>query len=259
VSDAVCLLDVGNSGTKWLAVDASNAVVRGRCDTEKMVDTLSDQLRGAVVLVSSVAAIELQDALAVSLGAKCKQLWFAQSRETLDGLVNSYADPQRMGVDRWLAMLAAYRRVSGRLCVVDAGSALTIDLVAAQGQHEGGFIIPGTALMQRALFSDTGRVRYSMSSDSSLAPGCSTAEAVNHGLLLAQVGAVKLAMERASMQGETPALLLCGGGALELAKVLELPHTLAPTLIFEGLLLQAQQEVPGMLDFEDLASTLFAL
>lgn len=292
MSDAVCLLDVGNSGTKWWCLDAADSVAHGRCDTDTIVDTLADQLQGAAVLVSSVAAIELQETLSAALEPRCKQVWFAQSRSSLDGLVNSYAEPERMGVDRWLAMLAAYRRVSGRLCVVDAGSALTIDLVAADGRHEGGFIMPGTALMERALFADTRRVRYSAPSDASLAPGCSTAEAVSHGLLLAQVGAINLAIAKARAEGiesaesaatsasvghagrvdgvdrvdgvndvddaetDNPELLLCGGGAPQLAKVLDLPHTLAPSLVFEGLLRQAQLEAPGMLDFKAVAPRL---
>ena len=76
------------------------------------------------------------------------------------------------------------------LCVIDAGSALTIDIVSAAGQHEGGYIIPGAALMERALLLDTDRVRFDEEVGYALAPGTSTAEAVRHGIALAQAGAV---------------------------------------------------------------------
>jgi type III pantothenate kinase len=213
MSGATLLLDIGNSAAKWMCVGALGTLRVGRVDTDSLIDELGDDLVGATVLVSSVAAPYKQKALSVQLSGLSKSVWFAVSRVSLDGLVNSYEDAERMGVDRWLAMLAARQRVRGRVCVVDAGSALTVDLVAADGCHEGGYIIPGMALMERALFADTGRVRDSAPANASLAPGRSTAEAVSHGLLLAQAGAVHLAMSVAEAQGERPQLLLCGGGS----------------------------------------------
>ncbi|MDP5053274.1 MAG: type III pantothenate kinase, partial [Congregibacter sp.] len=122
-----------------------------------------------------------------------------------------------------------------------------IDLVAQDGCHEGGFIIPGTALMERALFADTGRVRDSLPASMSIDPGRSTAQAVSHGILLAQAGAVQLAMTSAASRGARPQLLLCGGGAAQLAAVLSIDYEQAPNLVFEGLLRQAALEVPELL------------
>ena len=138
-----------------------------------------------------------------------------------------------MGVDRWLAMLGARDRNSGRLCVVDAGSALTIDLVSAAGEHEGGYIIPGPELMERALLLDTDRVRFSEDADYTLAPGTSTAEAVRHGIALAQAGAVSIALEQVT--GDAPALLFCGGGGEDLMRLLNRGGHWTPELVFEGL------------------------
>ena len=140
-----------------------------------------------------------------------------------------------MGVDRWLAMLAARARCTDRLCVVDAGSALTIDLVAASGQHEGGYIIPGPALMARSLQRDTQRVRYAARDDVSLEPGTDTASAVGNGIALAQCGAVELALQRCD--GDAPALFLTGGGGAALQRLLQRPATLVEDLVFEGLAL----------------------
>ncbi|MFK8042408.1 type III pantothenate kinase [Congregibacter sp.] len=248
----VLLLDIGNSATKWLSLDSRTEVTEGRIETTKIVDALKPQLKDATVLVSSVAAPALQNSLSADLATLCRQICFAQSRSSVNDLVNSYADPERMGVDRWLAMLGARRRVAGRICVVDAGSALTIDLVAEDGRHEGGYIIPGVALMERALFADTDRVRDSLPSGASIAPGCSTAEAVSHGLLLAQAGAVSLSLSHAAASGEAPEVLMCGGGADDLAQVLDVEVTIAPRLVLEGLLLQAQIECADLLDYPAL-------
>ena len=138
-----------------------------------------------------------------------------------------------MGVDRWLAMLAARKRCSGRVCVVDAGSALTIDFVDADGLHQGGYIIPGPLLMERALLLDTGLVRFAEDVDYGLAPGRSTAEAVRHGIALSQAGALHLALKQPPAEGAN--LLFCGGGAESLMALAGCGGELHPDLVFEGL------------------------
>lgn len=233
-----CLqLDVGNSGAKWRLVRAGAVVSRG---SYSAADAASRQaLLGCTdtleeAWVASVAA-PAQDAALVELlaGHWGVEPWFARTGARTGDLVNSYEDPARMGVDRWLAMLAARHRTPGRACVVDAGSALTIDLVSAAGRHEGGYIIPGAALMERALLLDTGRVRFAEAADYALSPGTSTAGAVRHGIALAQAGAVAMALEEAG--GETPALFFCGGGGEHLKTLLARGGEWVPDLVFEGL------------------------
>lgn len=56
-------------------------------------------------------------------------------------------EPEKVGVDRLLAALAAYRQVKGACIVVDAGTAVTIDAVSADGVFQGGAIFPGLDLM----------------------------------------------------------------------------------------------------------------
>jgi type III pantothenate kinase len=141
-----------------------------------------------------------------------------------------------MGVDRWLAMLAAWQRLHAAVCVVDAGSALTIDLVDSSGQHSGGYIIPGSFLMERALLLDTGRVRFAEQVEYGLAPGVSTAQAVRHGIALAQVGAVGLAIDRADQPMQ---LVFTGGGAQQLRDLLGRDGELVPELVFDGLEIMA--------------------
>jgi type III pantothenate kinase len=134
-------------------------------------------------------------------------------------------------------MLAGRAREAGRICVVDAGSALTIDIVDESGQHEGGYIIPGPLLMERALLLDTDRVRFEEEVDYALNPGSSTAEAVRHGIALAQAGAVALAIDRDG--GETMQLLFCGGGGEALMQLLGRGGSYVPDLVFEGLAVMA--------------------
>jgi type III pantothenate kinase len=235
----VCLqLDVGNSGAKWRLVDRGRVVERGRFllaqpDTQSAVFACAPRVDA--IWVASVADPAADEALSHLLeGHWGVRPWFARSAAAFGALRNSYARPERMGVDRWLAMIGARERAAGRLCVVDAGSALTIDLVAADGLHEGGYILPGPALMERALLLDTDRVRFDDPAGYALAPGHSTAEAVRHGIALAQAGAVGLALDCAG-KDDPPSLLFCGGGGEALMHLLGRGGTWAPDLVFEGL------------------------
>ena len=234
----LCLqLDVGNSSAKWCLVRDGAVVTRGGYrpdDTDSRAALLACADHLDELWVSSVAGPEQESALqALVMERWAIEPWFARTAAATGDLRNSYAEPARMGVDRWLAMLGARDRNSGRLCVVDAGSALTIDLVSAAGEHEGGYIIPGPALMERALLLDTDRVRFAEDADYTLAPGTSTAEAVRHGIALAQAGAVSIALEQVA--GDAPALLFCGGGGEDLMQLLNRGGQWTPELVFEGL------------------------
>lgn len=249
MSGNLLLLDLGNSRAKWLLIDGRGGTRRGAvglADIADIADSVGDALPESQALIASVADDRHNASLAAQLQAHGCAAWFAHSLARLDGLKNSYAEPARMGVDRWLAMLGARQRSPERCCVVDAGSALTIDFVSADGEHEGGYIIPGSELMRRALFADTDRVRFDTPASPALAPGRSTAEAVANGLLLAQAGAACLALQSCG-DGARTSVFLCGGGAVALQPVLRTvapPHTLvhAPDLVFEGLMIQARAE-----------------
>lgn len=240
--DAVLQIDIGNTAAKWRLVTAGAVTARGRCRFAVGAGLPRDLLElpaPDAIWVSSVASTELNSDLADACASHWGLTpWFASSEARTGDLVNSYAEPKRLGVDRWLAMLGARARYSGALCVVDVGSAMTIDLVAADGHHEGGYIIPGPALMERALLLDTDRVRFEEEVDYQLVPGRSTAEAVRHGIALAQAGAVATVLARCRQTG--PALVCCGGGGATLLGLLEGDGEYVGDLVFEGLEIMAR-------------------
>ncbi len=237
VPGACLQLDVGNSSTKWRLVRDNGIIERGSYgrdddNARKSLLNCTDALDH--IWIASVTAPAMEAELAALLEDQWGVTpWFARTHARTGSLCNSYAEPARMGVDRWLAMLGARRRVNGRVCVVDAGSALTIDIVNGAGQHEGGYIIPGAALMERALLLDTDRVRFDEAAGYVLAPGTSTAEAVRHGIALAQAGAVTLALDQAGSEPVT--LLFCGGAGEALMHLVNGGGQWAPDLVFEGL------------------------
>jgi type III pantothenate kinase len=158
------LIDVGNTRVKWRLVNnkynAGEASHYG--SLEDLADFMStlDADETQVLLAAVNQTAELKQLLSVN---NFKKVTIASSKLYEAGLRNSYASPERMGVDRWLAMIAAYTYVDEEvrhkgIIVVDAGSALTIDVVAANGEHEGGYIVPGLLMAQGALFTNTERV-----------------------------------------------------------------------------------------------------
>lgn len=237
-----CLqLDMGNSSAKWRLIVDGQVAARGRYvpGDDSSRAALMDSVDVAQIWVSSVASDERNAEMVELLEARWGVTpWFAVTAAQTGRLKNSYEEPSRMGVDRWLAMLGAMNHVEGRFAVVDAGSALTIDIVDETGQHEGGYIIPGPELMERALLLDTDRVRFEDVVEYSLSPGRSTAQAVRHGIALAQVGAVNLVMGNEA--GPLLSLVWCGGGAELLAELSELEGKYEPDLVFEGLELLAK-------------------
>lgn len=186
-------IDAGNSRLKWLlhCGDIGVPVARGAVPNDEVRSWLeSDHLQQVdrVRLVSVAAAT----AEKVCHWGRSRQveLQVAKVVDGAEGVVCGYSEPERLGVDRWLALLAARRRCRSDCLVVDAGTAITVDVLSAGGQHAGGYIAPGLGLMAESLVGNTSGIRCVLPADLNLAPGVNTAQAVGHGCLAALVGMV---------------------------------------------------------------------
>ena len=172
----------------------------------------------------------------------------AQPAQVLGGVRNGYDEYARLGLDRWLAVVGAYQLSGGACLVLDLGTAVTADFVAANGEHLGGYICPGLPLMRNQLRTHTRRIRYDDISAEralqSLQPGRSTVEAVERGCALMLRGfalaQVELARER---WGEDFTVYLTGGDAALVSEVLPRAR-LVSDLVFVGLALACP--LPGV-------------
>lgn len=232
------LVDVGNSAIKWCEL----VDIRGgrlgevqRCDASAEALPVALEragLMGRDVHVSSVAGQIFDDELRAALAATADaRVRMARATATACGLTNSYSEPEKMGVDRWLAMIAAKLGCDQPIIVVDAGTALTIDLVDADGRHTGGYIVPGITLMDQALTRETGRVRHEGRPEPSASPGRSTAECVNGGIWTAAIGSVQWVID----QHPDHQLVVTGGDGQALM-ALGLKGEWRPNLVLEGLM-----------------------
>lgn len=236
-------MDVGNTLCKWRLLGHDGALLARDALPANRFLSDPDPLLGASparIRVACVAGPELRHALAARLheltGCAAE---FAQSTAECAGVRNSYPEPHRLGVDRWLAMLSAWARVHGPVIVVDAGTAVTVDVLDGRGHHRGGYIMPGQSLLYRALARDTREVGFGGERiPESLDPGTDTEGAVSAGVLLMLASAVDAAIGRAcGVLGAQCPVLLCGGDAGIMKQHLPLGLEHVPDLVLDGLAL----------------------
>ncbi len=238
-------IDAGNSAIKWRVTDSE-----GVCHVPTRRGTLEqlDQVLGTTELsfvtevrISCVANEKtkqcLQDRIQDRLAL---QPWFAQTLKQFGNLTVSYSDPSRLGVDRWLAMLAAQRCTDKDFCVIDCGSAITADRVAANGRHLGGYIVPGLRLMTRGLLGDTGQILMTRGlTHGDIGWGQDTDEAVTHGILRMAVSFLNGVLLELAESDLDYTVFLTGGDAQLMSSHVSMLNSkdlvLVPDLVMDGL------------------------
>jgi type III pantothenate kinase len=211
-------LDCGNTRVKWRVRNESAVVTRGAFLTvDGFSSTTSDDLSHAKitrVLIGSVLNDEYARKLAswsiAYLGVNPE---FAVSEPRCNGVVNGYQQPEKLGVDRWLAILAAKAKTPSACVLVDCGSAITVDLVTSQGEHLGGYIAPGLRLMRDALSAKTTAIKLSqIGYPENGFPGRNTVAAVKSAELAMIIGLVDHAKSVLRNYETNGASLLVTGG-----------------------------------------------
>ena len=239
-------LDLGNTRGKWRLLDAGEVVARGALAVADIhsghLPRQWSQLQPQRVRAANVAGREVAEGLGRAVREEFGlAVEFARVEPSCAGVTCAYSEVERLGVDRWLAVLAAHDRDSGPALVVDCGSAVTLDLLDTGGRHLGGYILPGLELMRRALYRDTAAVQVpqAFAAGMSLTPGDSTDKAVNRGLPLMVLGAMGRALQylQRERRATAPRLWLTGGDADLISSLCEWPHELVPELVLDGLAL----------------------
>jgi type III pantothenate kinase len=227
------LLDVGNTAIKWRLAQAQGLLDQGgrtASDPQALSEALTG-LRWSQAALTSVAGPSLDGEVIERLSEICDApVRHGMAEVSRFGLTNAYQPPESIGADRWFAMLGAWYEHKGPLCVVDAGTAITIDIVTSDGHHEGGYIIPGVDLMRHSLTNDTRLIDVKALAAPSIAPGSDTAQCVNAGVWQAAQGAIQSVIT----QYPRHRLMLTGGTAPELIALgSEGEHR--PHLVLDGL------------------------
>ncbi|MGY2186492.1 pantothenate kinase [Pseudomonas sp. SDO5591_S426] len=238
-------LDCGNSFIKWRVIEpgAQLVVGEGVVDSDRALLESLSALNGLALRscrLVSVRTAEETDALISLLRASfdVSVVSAAPARE-MSGVRNGYEEFEKLGLDRWLALLGGFHLAGGACLVLDFGTAVTADFVATDGEHLGGFICPGMPLMRNQLRTHTRKIRYGdLAAERALedlVPGRATVEAVERGCLLMLRGFVLTQLELArSYWGEGFSVFLTGGDA-ELVSGVVPDARVVPDLVFVGL------------------------
>ena len=242
----ILLADIGNTRMKWSLWEDGVHTRTGAVAHEPALFALNldAQWRGIAaperVLVSNVVGTKIADAL-YDWVQKRWQLHteFARAQKQGHGVTNSYVRADRLGVDRWLAMIAARRLLNDTaVCVVDCGTAITADVFDASGQHRGGLIAPGLMAMCSALTRDTAGIG-TLQQDAS-APevwlATDTQSGVLAGTRLAAAAFIDRVMADTQRQLNVPVSgIITGGDAPVLLPLMRTTYRHEPYLVLDGL------------------------
>lgn len=244
---SVLLLDVGNSRLKWGVLDDGDIRRTGHISRtrirEQGLSVLTTKLprRVDAVRASNVAGTSFATRLSGVIGMHCNaDVHFARSEKRGWGVSNSYRQPRRLGVDRWVAMVGAWAETQSACLIVDAGTAVTLDAIGDDGVHLGGQIIPGVETMLDSLSSATSDIPRVKAAAKPVPGelkmfGRNTAAAVREGAQNAVVGAVERAIRTLQANGFDPTIILTGGGASRILGALENTPLHRPNLVLHGL------------------------
>ena len=248
----ILVIDVGNTRLKWAWLTSTGlsdqqAVVHREAKPGIWTTAVFESgQRPSRVLVSNVAG----PAMAKTLTRLTKKVFrvkieFVTACQEYHGLTNGYLDPSLLGADRWLALIGAWTKARSALCVVDAGTAVKVDSVDANGQHLGGLIAPGIHMMREALMNNTSDIaEAALHSTPSLAGvlANNTIGAVSRGAVFALAGMADRAAELiAHSTGTKPRLFITGGDAGMITGTMRARGEIVPDLVLQGLAVIAAQ------------------
>lgn len=242
----ILLLDLGNTRLKFALLDGDAFTHRGAfgwdADIAHELATLWASWPAPLRVVGASVvdpARETAVAVAAEKAFGLAPEWVRTPAEAC-GVTNAYAEPHRLGVDRFLAMVDAWAAGRAPCVLASVGTALTLDALDAEGRHLGGWIAPGPLLMQQSVLGATVQVRPgSAGAVRDLADN--TADGLASGCWQASAALVDRFVERsAPLLGGAPTVTLGGGDAGVLAPLLEREVMLVPDTVLRGLAVWAK-------------------
>ncbi len=241
------LLDLGHSRAKWALAQAGELVDDGprSCPLDDLGALERDLASGQAQRLwmsaqSSPDVVDSAMTLARNHGLSARVV----SLGSRDLPVKPAYDT--LGCDRWLAMQWPWQSTHRGFCVIDCGTAVTVDIVDDQGVHLGGWIMAGLRILRAGLFAHASRLVDFEASQSTVAqdfepPATDSARAIAAGTMAQISAALEQALRVAGQHlGRSPAIWLTGGDGRQVAEMIDHPATIDDMLVLRGLALAAQ-------------------
>lgn len=250
------VIDIGNTRLKWGLYEQAHPGARLMAhgavvleDIDHLWDTAWKHLPKPTAMLGCVVAGEvIKRRVEEQLAEWGLQPKWLVSAARAGGVINGYEHPQRLGSDRWAAIIGARQRALRAnpnapqpVLAVMVGTAVTVDAIDQTGRFLGGLIMPGFGLMYRALESGTAGLKVPTGEVRDFPTN--TSDALMSGGTDAIAGAIERSYRRLAKQtGMAPMLVMSGGAVSRLSHLDELPASVVENLIFEGLLTLAQAD-----------------
>jgi type III pantothenate kinase len=236
------LFDCGNSQIKAQYFQAGRLRASFSCSYKvewgQRLTRWMEPLESTQAYLCSVLDNERQAGLDACLGERftTNVIRFRSGPQAL-GVTNGYAEPGRLGSDRWMALLGAAGMSAKDCIVIDAGSAITLDLLAADGRHLGGAILPGLNTSIDAFKRIFSHIDFDHAAIAeSATPGCSTEAAIQIDYEHHSIERLPALVKRwIPLLNNDLTLLLTGGDAARVQRLLEQPARIVPDLVFRGM------------------------
>lgn len=233
------LLDLGNSRCKFAILKPREEDIFGAMAYQagSRLDVIASVLQPYEpldrIVVCTVLGRQFNEQLQNRFAAS--SFYFLDPSKRCFGVTSEYDNPGTLGADRLAALIAAKVRYTGSTCIVDCGTAVTVDVLDPGGLHRGGVIFPGFASMRSALEVDTA-IDLDEKVGSLAIPATSTRDAIYSGCLSAVAGGISHAVDRMQAEGAPfDWIILTGGDAELLVPLLAQPVIHEPYWILEGL------------------------
>ena len=240
----ILLVDIGNSRVKW-AFWWEGELRSGlpfASDSQGLGGRLSQSWGAlappAAVYAANVAGPSVEDTLQEWIEHRWGlPVQFALTESEGGGVINGYRQPERLGVDRWLALVGLRRHYPIPACVVDCGTAITLDYLDAEGRHQGGLIAPGLQSMRSVLASNTHQLG-SIDDATTVNPRLArdTNEGIQSGCLRACAGLIETVVKDLRQREDDQLhLVMTGGDAAIIGQLLGSPYHQDEHLVLRGL------------------------
>jgi type III pantothenate kinase len=234
------VVDIGNSNLKWTRVGDGPWQAGESVTVSGDIDQLLNRIWGDIdspqnILISNVSGKPMEGALRHWIGTHWgTEVDFFRSAERYRNIRNGYRDPTQLGCDRWAAIIGGRSLSAGDLCVVDCGTAVTIDALTRNDRFIGGIIFPGASLVRNSLLQGTSDITEKRA-DFGEVLGLTTAECVSGGSNFGVAGAVDRILSEMEALLDDPTVFITGGGAGFLLPFLHHTPQFEPDLVLMGL------------------------
>ncbi|MBL1432893.1 MAG: hypothetical protein COC09_08450 [Gammaproteobacteria bacterium] len=252
----ILLVDIGNTRIKWTIAeggilseqDAVSHELRPGLNTNLDQLAMLDQhwaefeTPERVVIANGLTAVPVRHIESwVKQHWLCPPTYLTTSKAEL-GVVNAYDRHQDLGIDRWMNLLASHHLVGGAACIIDCGTAVTVDAIKANGTHLGGCILPGVTTMRNAL-NQMGAITIEHPGQNALSSvNRSTKSGVYCGTLYAVTKAIDaIIVDMKKELGGDARCIITGGDAELIRPLLQIHAHHEKDWVFQGMLISVNQ------------------